>query len=127
MRDKSKLYYECHITMEPVFDLDLARATDIVEHEGFRMANLLMQKRKADSPRRSEYDTFCTARDDSYANLETRMYNVVWELQQAGYTVWRYKIEDTILDVRHPDPLLEKPKPRRRLVDYVAGRISTRS
>lgn len=121
--DKSKLYYECHITMEPVFDLDLARATDIVEYHGFRMAKLLMQKRKADSPRRSEHDTFCTSRSTSYRDIEGRMNECLQQLSSEGFMVWRYKIEDTILDVRCSGPLLEEPKPRRRLVDYIAGRI----
>lgn len=40
-----------------------------------------------------------------------------------GFMVWRYKIEDTLLDVHCSGPLPEEIKPRRRLVDYIAGRI----
>ncbi len=122
-RDKAKLYYECHITLEPVYDRRLEIADRTVSYHGFRMADPLMQKRKEDTPERSAKDTFCTARDKSYRNLEARMYECVWDLQYAGFQVWRYKIEDTLLDVRHPPIMEEFPRPRRTLLEYIAGKF----
>lgn len=101
----SKLYYECHITIEPVFDDELSQVSAIAKSHGFQVADLLMQKRKQDSPERSKHDTFMTGRSKNYGWLSSAMSSLVVELQSAGYTVWRYKIEDTILDSKFSDSL----------------------
>ena len=47
------LYYECHVTIEPVFDerRDLAEA--IAKKYGFRLAKLLMQRNRNETKRQS--------------------------------------------------------------------------
>ena len=101
--DLTKLYYECHITIEPVFDDRLDKLTEIVKEFGFKPANLLMQKRKEDTPERSKYDTFCTGHGKIYVELANRMLDCIEELKKHEYKVWRYKIEDTICDSKHED------------------------
>ncbi len=101
MRDKH--YYEAHVTIEPVFGKQLAILETVASKYGFRVADLLMQKRAEDTPERSKNDTFCTARSISYSDLETRMFNLAAQLTEAGFTVWRYKIESTLLDSRYSD------------------------
>lgn len=59
-------YYESHITIEPIFDEDLAKVREIANKYGFILAELLMQKRKEDSAERSKYDTFLTSRAKDY-------------------------------------------------------------
>lgn len=98
MRPDSELYYECHVTIEPVFDDRLAQAAYIANLYQFRVADLLMQKRHEDLPTRSKFDTFMTGRHKNYMTLETRMYGLILNLQDSGFEIWRFKIEDTILD-----------------------------
>lgn len=99
------LYYECHITVEPVFDDKLELMKELCRSYQFRVADLLMQKRKADSPARSMYDTFCTGRHKDYKTLEARMELLIRDLQLWGFKVWRYKIEDALIDSRYNDTL----------------------
>lgn len=98
----TELYFECHVTVEPVYDERLERLKAIAAEPGikFKVADLLMRKRMADTPERSQFDTFCTGRDVIYPNLEERMRNLVEALIEEGFEVWRYKIENTLLDVR---------------------------
>lgn len=108
---KDGLYYECHVTIEPVLEeKEIEELKFIASLQGFRLANLLMQKRKEDAPERSKYDTFMTGHSKTYRDLEQRMIYLIRDLQIYGYKVWRYKIEDTIMDSRTCDKfnLLEK-------------------
>jgi hypothetical protein len=101
----ASLYYECHITVEPVFDDRLELMKELCKSYKFRVADLLMQKRKADSPARSMYDTFCTGRDKNFRVLESRMELLIRDLQLWNFKVWRYKIEDAIIDSKYKDNL----------------------
>jgi hypothetical protein len=99
----AELYFESHVTIEPVFDSDLERVARLAEQHGFRVADLLMQKRKEDRPERSRNDTFCTGHGKELRDIEERTRRLIFDLQVFGYKVWRYKIEDTVLDSRHDD------------------------
>jgi len=94
------MYYESHITVEPVFDERLDRFAELCAVRGFRPAKLMMKKRAQDTPERSKYDSFCTGRDKDKDSLIERMHALVGDLQTEGYAVWRYKIEHVILDCR---------------------------
>ena len=102
-RKKSRHYYEAHVTIEPVFDKKLAELSKIANIYGFRVASLLMQKRKKDTAERSKNDSFCTARSISYSDLKDRMMSFMYDIKERGYMVWRYKIESTLLDSRYDD------------------------
>lgn len=102
---QSLLYYEVHVTIEPVFDDQLDEVKRIAQSNKFKVADLLMQKRKTDKAERSKYDTFLTTRCQEYMEAVDRVRDVVDELKHAGYKVWRYKIEDTILDSQIEDVL----------------------
>jgi len=97
------LYFECHITVEPVFGEQLETLKQVVAPFGFRVADLLMRKRLEDAPERSQYDTFCTSRSENYRDLEHRMNECLSAILNAGYVFWRYKIENTLLDRRYGD------------------------
>lgn len=102
----SRMYYEAHVTIEPVLD-EVGRnlVSFIALKYGFKLAELLMQKRSEDTPERSKYDTFVTGHGKSYNDIRDRLKNLVQELTYAGFEVWRYKIEDTIIDSRINDEL----------------------
>ena len=94
--------FECHITIEPVFDKDLRLVTAIADKHGFRVADLLMKKRREDTPERSSWDTFMTARSSSYDVVHRMMMLCVEELLSLSFKVWRRKIELILLDERTP-------------------------
>lgn len=100
---KALYYFESHITIEPIFDEVLEKADNIAKKHKFQIADLLMQKRAKDTPERSKYDTFMTGRGVDYEDLCTRTEKCIKELQADGLTVWRYKIEDTLMDSKFHD------------------------
>lgn len=102
-RRSSRHYYEAHVTVEPVFEERLELFKVICHDYKFRVANLLMQKRKGDTEERSKNDSFCTGRGISYTDIEKRMLKLVDRLAKEGFKVWRYKIESTLLDSRYDD------------------------
>ena len=105
INDTAKLYYEAHVTIEPVFDERRNLATVLAEQYGFKLAALLMQKRKSDSEERSKKDTFMTAHSASLLCIKDRTAELVKCLLKNDFKVWRYKIEDTVLDSRYKDEL----------------------
>lgn len=98
-------YYECHITVEPVFDERLELLRSISEANHFKVADLLMQKRLEDSPERSKMDTFTTARHKDYNTIFNQMSDCIYDLQIQGFKIWRYKIEDVLIDSKIDDCL----------------------
>lgn len=100
---KAKLYFESHITIEPVFEDRLERLETVAEFHNFKVAKLLMQKRPEDVPERSRFDTFMTGHSQNFDTLEINMLNLIDDLKSEGFKVWRYKIEDTLLDSRTED------------------------
>lgn len=92
------LYYESHITIEPCFDERLSYLKDICKKYSFKVADLLMKKRKEDTPERSAYDTFCTGRSKHFEDIASRMRNLLSELTNFRFKVYRYKIEGAYID-----------------------------
>lgn len=99
------LYYEVHITIEPVFDDQLEQIKKIAGSMNFKVADLLMKKRKEDKEERSKHDTFMSAHTKTMNDAIVAIVNVCKALDDAGFKVWRYKIEDVIIDSRNQDVL----------------------
>lgn len=99
----AKYYYEAHVTIEPVFDERREAAKVIAEKWKFRLADLLMKKRSEDTEERSSRDTFMTTHSKEMIDITYRTVSLVKELKNAGFKVWRYKIEDTVMDSRIED------------------------
>lgn len=93
-------YYESHVTIEPVFDAELEQVKVYAKDYSFKVADLLMQARKDDTPERSKKDTFLTGRDKDYGALYNRMSDLAVDLRKAGFKVWRTKIEAVLYDQR---------------------------
>lgn len=92
--------YECHITIEPVFDERLTQFQILAEDQGFRVAKLLLQKTRRETAERSNKDSFCTGHSNEYPDIFERMHALRKNLLAQGFKVWRYKIEQILLDVR---------------------------
>lgn len=99
------LYYESHVTIEPVFDLRRVLAGNVASRYGFRLAKLIMRKDSADAEMPSTDDTFMTANDKNLERLKVATIGLVLQLKSCDFQVRRYKIEDTILDSRISDEL----------------------
>ncbi len=107
----TKLYFECHVTIDPVFDERRAIASAIAQCYKFKLAKLIMEK--GGELKQSELDTFMTGHGQDYKDLEERMVSLIEHLNRGGmFKVRRYKIENTLLDSRpqgDPLKLLNKP------------------
>jgi hypothetical protein len=101
----AKHYYEAHVTIEPVFDKDLTFVKAFASTHHFKLADLLMKKREVDTEERSSKDTFMTSHSKNLEEITERTKSVVKGLVASGFKVWRYKIEDTVLDSRIEDEL----------------------
>lgn len=95
--------FESHITVEPVFDDRLDLFNELCKRHGFQVARLLLQKRKESSPTRSDKDSFCTGRDVDVEALIERMKSLIHDLSSNGFIIWRYKIEQIIVDSKQND------------------------
>lgn len=101
----AKHYYECHVTVAPVFGERLDEFKKIASQFSFRVADLLMKKRPDAALEVSPYDSFCTGRGKHYEDVRKRCELLVLTLKSNGFDVWRYKIEDTMLDSKINDEL----------------------
>lgn len=94
------LYFEAHVTIDPVFGKDLENLKLIASNETFRVAKLVLRK-TSNSEEMHVDDSFMTARSDDYQNILNRTLAVVEALDaDSRYNVRRYKIENTLLDRR---------------------------
>ena len=102
-RNTAKLYFEAHVTIEPVFGRGLNLAKAISEKYNFKVAELLMKKRENDTPQRSRCDTFMTGHAKHLDELKGRMVGLIAELRLHGFKVRRAKVENTVMDTRNCD------------------------
>jgi hypothetical protein len=98
-------YFESHVTIEPVFDDRLNSLKEICRQFNFHVADLLLKKRDMDTEERSRNDSFCTGRSKNYKELELKTRNLIVRLKEKGYQIWRYKIEEAIIDSKYEDSL----------------------
>lgn len=102
---RSKLYYESHVTIAPVFDEKLVEMKAICVKYKFRVADLILKHKKADAAKPYEGDSFCTSRGVEFEDIRDRTVGLMVELREKGFEIWRYKIEDTLLDSKSGDDL----------------------
>jgi hypothetical protein len=91
------VYFEAHITIEPVCDERLVSLAYVTHEHGFRVAKLLLEK----TPSRK--DSFCTGHATTYREIRKRLSSCVAALRVAGFAVWRAKIEVVVFDERYGD------------------------
>lgn len=101
MSDRSRLYFEGHITLDHVNTQKTKDLAIYAENVGFKMATFLMVKEDSKLP-----EAFISCRDESYVAIANRMKHVCQYLRAIGFTVKRAKIEDTLYDTKHGDPEL---------------------
>ena len=97
----TRLYYEAHVTIDPVFGERYAHCAAVGAFAGFRLAELFMLK--DGSPHTG--DTFMTCRTKDLDAIKSRTLSVVQQLERDGFHVRRWKIEEALLDSKSGDLL----------------------
>lgn len=94
--------YECHVTIEPVLNEEkLKELREICHVWGFKVADLFMRRRENDTEERSKNDTFMTGHDSDFICLQNKMIYLIDAVKAAKHKVWRYKIENIIIDSKY--------------------------
>lgn len=97
--------YECHVTIDPVFDDRLDELKELVKPFRFKVADLIMKKSALSEELPSKKDTFMTGHGTDYDGLKTRMVGLIRDVKEENYSVRRYKIEEILLDSKTGDSL----------------------
>lgn len=103
MLEDHTIYYESHITIEPLFGVKLGEAAAIGRAYGYKMADLFFQKRVEDTLERSRMDSFMTGHSKEMRDIVDRQRSCVVALITSGVNVFRYKVEHVIIDSREVD------------------------
>jgi hypothetical protein len=101
MTDRSRLYYEGHVTIEPVSGDKLINLIEVAAEFEMRISTFYLAKPDSPVP-----DAFISVRDESYASIAMRLQKACEELNRRGLIIKRVKIEDTLFDTKHGDRLL---------------------
>lgn len=91
---ETALYYECHITIEPVEGERLELFEVLSRKYKFKVVNLLMRK----SLERSQLDSFTTAKSKKFEVLHEAMMGLLSDLEQNKFEIYRHKIEKVVID-----------------------------
>lgn len=94
---KSRLYYEAHITVEPIErgTIHWDNFNDLAATKDFRVSTFTMDGAK----------DFMSCRDESLRSICERVADMVRSIERGGWTVLRWKIEDTLFDSNRGDSL----------------------
>lgn len=96
---RSRLYYEAHVTVEPqVGETFRERLENVAKDKGWHVSSFLMLKH-------DNYDAFISFRGESLRKTCEAVQDVVRTLERCGFTVTRWKIEDTLFDSKRGDVL----------------------
>lgn len=96
---KPVLYFESHVTVDPVVGARLDQLKLTANRHDFKVAELLMVKNELPSDK----DCFMSARGPDFECLKNDMHKLLLELDFLGFKPKRYKIEEVILDSRFND------------------------
>ena len=103
--DTDIMYYECHVTIDPVFGDDLEKFKRVCKSFRFRPANLLMVKGTTPQSlmdyETSNIDCFCTYKGGEYDTTFSLMTMFSKKLSENGFKVKRAKIEAALFDERY--------------------------
>ncbi len=99
--DTSAMYYESHVTVDPLTDFQRVRVKCLADVYNFRLAKLLLRKPTGDEEWRD--DAFLTAHSQSLRDIKFRTRQLCAHLMLIDIPVRRYKIEDTVLDSNTQD------------------------
>lgn len=102
---EARIYYEAHVTIEPLNDLTRPAVQTLCDRHGFKIAEFLMQRADSAAPDvpANDPNSFVSCRETNKTTMIRRITYLVLDLRKAGIEVRRYKMEDTLVDSRHGD------------------------
>ncbi len=103
--DQSRHYHEAHITIEPVPDTGPGHAEFDIFRDAFADDTWRVSTFAEDDVDHIEGKWFITCRHESLLEITEMVSAMTNRLLDAGLTVLRAKIEDTIIDTKHGDTL----------------------
>lgn len=115
--DLSRLYYEAHVTVPPLDNAQIEAIDAYCAQTNWRRSTFEMHKDGLVP------NAFVSARHESRTAIIGMVGNMIQWLLAHGYTVLRWKIEDTLLDSNKGDRLfpsgthLTQPIPRQGIYD----------
>jgi hypothetical protein len=98
MQKYSDMYFEVHVTIEPVEEERYDLFKSLSKEWGFWCSEWALKKENG-------YNFFATSRSKSYDDAFNRMDSLIKNLLNNKIKVLRYKIEDTVLDSKILDEL----------------------
>ncbi len=99
MLNIANLYFESHVTIEPVEGVRLKLFQEICKEWKFRVADLLLQDKLTPSKK----DMFATGSHFDMQILSFRMASLLQSLAINKFVIYRYKIEMTLVDSKFKD------------------------
>lgn len=99
-RYTTDLYFECHITIDPLSDAQLALLQPWMDKFKFRSSKLLLRNSNGSAGEEFKDDFFLTTRGTDYDDINTRMCSMLDAIQLCRIKQRRFKIENTLLDVK---------------------------
>lgn len=102
-RHTTDLYFECHITIDPIAYDKLNEIQKHLDKFSFRPSKLILRKPVSGTHFHDQEwrdDMFITSRGTDYDDLRGRMYIIIAILQNHGIPARRYKIENTLIDIK---------------------------
>ena len=102
---RSQYYYECHITIEPVIGDRLKELQEAVKEYTFKVASLVMLKENGIDSSVPRKDCFMSAKNVDYNVLYENMILMLDYLKSNSYKIYRYKIENILMDSKIHDIL----------------------
>lgn len=107
--DLSRLYYEAHVTIPPLDNRQTGEVDTLCSQLGWRRSTFVLHK-DGIVP-----NAFVSMRHESRHAILQATASMVQRLRGLGYTVLRWKIEDTLLDSNKGDTLLPVGAPEASL------------
>lgn len=98
--EKARLYYEAHITVEAAPDDEWGRFSHSARVSGWRASRF-----SEDEVDDMDGKWFLSTRDIDYDKIKDDIISAICWMEDNGFQVLRYKIEDTLLDSKHGDTI----------------------
>lgn len=82
---------------------------EIAKKHKFKVDDLLMENENK-ILRKDQNGIFMTSHSQDFEDIKNRMIDIIFELNTKRFIIWRYKIENVVLDSKYKDTfnLLEK-------------------
>jgi hypothetical protein len=101
-RYETDLYFEAHITLAPAIDADhYNKLQQLARENCWRVSKLFLKNGDGSVGDPWHDDMFLSARSKVYRDIENSIKHMLPKLEKHGFEIRRYKIENTLTDVKY--------------------------